>query len=32
MARDPDAIDITWTRGPYRFELPLLASAKDGAV
>ena len=23
--RDPDDIDITWTLGPYRFELPLLA-------
>src|ERR1700750_2694357 len=30
--RDPDDIDITWTLGPYRFELPLLASAMDGGV
>src|ERR687887_31643 len=30
--RDPDDIDITWTLGPYRFELPMLASAMDGVV
>jgi IMP dehydrogenase len=30
--RDPDDIDITWTLGPYRFELPVLASAMDGVV
>ena len=30
--RDPDDIDITWNLGPYRFELPLLASAMDGVV
>src|SRR3954467_4907057 len=30
--RDPDDIDITWTLGPYPFELPLLASAMDGVV
>src|SRR4051812_38788467 len=30
--RDPDDIDITWTLGPYRFELPLFASAMDGVV
>lgn len=30
--RDPDEVDITWTLGPYRFELPLLASAMDGVV
>ncbi len=30
--RDPDDIDITWTLGNYRFELPLLASAMDGVV
>jgi IMP dehydrogenase len=30
--RDPDDMDITWTLGPYRFELPLLASAMDGVV
>src|ERR671910_1731720 len=30
--RDPDDIDIAWNLGPYRFELPLLASAMDGVV
>jgi len=30
--RDPDDIDISWNLGPYRFELPLLASAMDGVV
>src|SRR5918996_2924833 len=30
--RDPDDIDITWTLGPYRFEIPLLAAAMDGVV
>ncbi|HEX2102248.1 MAG TPA: GuaB3 family IMP dehydrogenase-related protein [Solirubrobacteraceae bacterium] len=30
--RDPDDVDISWTLGPYRFELPLLASAMDGVV
>src|SRR3954469_17877028 len=30
--RDPDDIDITWTLGPYRFDIPLLASAMDGVV
>src|SRR5947208_10609918 len=30
--RDPDDIYISWTLGPYRFELPLLASAMDGVV
>src|SRR5512132_3072387 len=30
--RDPDDIDISWTLGPYRFELPLMASAMDGVV
>src|SRR5215203_2262002 len=30
--RDPDDVDISWTVGPYRFELPLLASAMDGVV
>src|SRR6266511_375559 len=30
--RDPDDIDITWTLGPYRFELPLLGAAMDGVV
>jgi IMP dehydrogenase len=30
--RDPDDIDVTWTLGPYRFELPMLAAAMDGVV
>jgi IMP dehydrogenase len=30
--RDPDDIDITWTLGPYRFDLPMVASAMDGVV
>jgi IMP dehydrogenase len=30
--RDPDDIDVSWTLGPYRFELPVLASAMDGVV
>src|SRR3954467_13137260 len=30
--RDPDDIDITSMVGPYRLELPLLASAMDGVV
>src|SRR5918997_5560351 len=30
--RDPNDIDITWTLGPYRFELPLLGAAMDGVV
>jgi IMP dehydrogenase len=30
--RDPDDVDITWTLGPYRFDLPLLAAAMDGVV
>ena len=30
--RDPDDVDISWKLGPYRFELPLLGSAMDGAV
>src|SRR3954462_6393655 len=30
--RDPDDVDISWPLGPYRFELPLLASAMDGVV
>src|SRR6266480_4281782 len=30
--RDPDDIDITWTLGPYRFELPLVAAAMDGVT
>src|SRR6188474_3702087 len=30
--RDPDDIDITSMVGPYRLELPLMASAMDGVV
>jgi IMP dehydrogenase len=30
--RDPDDIDISWTLGPYRFELPLLGAAMDGVM
>src|ERR671928_1049204 len=30
--RDPDDVDVTWTLGPYRFELPVLAAAMDGVV
>jgi IMP dehydrogenase len=30
--RDPDDIDVSWTLGPYRFDLPVLASAMDGVV
>src|ERR671935_303985 len=30
--RDPDDVDISWKLGPYRFELPLLASAMNGVV
>ena len=30
--RDPDDIDISWKLGPYKFELPMLASAMDGVV
>ena len=28
----PDDVDISWTLGPYRFELPLLGAALDGVV
>ncbi len=30
--RDPDDVDVSWALGPYRFELPLMASAMDGVV
>jgi IMP dehydrogenase len=30
--RDADDIDITWTLGPYRFEIPLVVSAMGGVV
>ena len=30
--RDPDDVDVSWTLGPYRFDLPLLAASLDGVV
>ncbi len=30
--RDPDDVNISWSLGPYRFDLPLVASAMDGVV
>jgi IMP dehydrogenase len=30
--RDPEDVDISWTLGPYRFELPLLTAALDGVA
>ncbi|HET6449226.1 MAG TPA: GuaB3 family IMP dehydrogenase-related protein [Conexibacter sp.] len=30
--RDPEDVDISWTLGPYRFDLPLLGAALDGVV
>src|SRR6202165_4522114 len=30
--RDPDDVDVSWTLGPYRFDLPMLAAALDGVV
>src|SRR2546421_531937 len=30
--RDPDDVDISWDIDAYRFELPMMASAMDGAV
>src|SRR3984893_4148632 len=30
--RDPDDVDVSWTLGPYRFDLPLIAAALDGVV
>ncbi len=30
--RDPDDIDLSWEIDAFRFELPLMASAMDGAV
>jgi IMP dehydrogenase len=30
--RNPDEVDIAWKLGPYRFELPLLASPMDAAI
>src|SRR5437762_2286588 len=30
--RDPDDVDISWEIDAYRFDLPMMASAMDGAV
>src|SRR4051794_7293309 len=30
--RDPEDVDISWTLGPYRFEIPVLGAALDGVV
>lgn len=30
--RDPEDVDVSWKLGPFRFELPFLASAMDGVV
>jgi IMP dehydrogenase len=30
--RDPDDVDISWEIDAYRFEIPMMASAMDGAV
>jgi len=30
--RDPEDIDLSWTLGPHKLELPFLASAMDGVV
>ena len=30
--RDPEDVDLSWQLGPFRFEIPLLASAMDGVV
>src|SRR5687767_2650772 len=30
--RDPDDVDISWTLGPYRFDLPMLAAALAGVA
>ncbi len=30
--RDPHDVDMSWTLGPHRIELPVLASAMDGVV
>ena len=31
-AADPSDVDLSWTLGPYRLQLPVLASAMDGVV
>ncbi len=30
--RDPEDVDLSWQLGPYKMEMPLLASAMDGVV
>jgi IMP dehydrogenase len=30
--RDPEDVDLSWQLGPYRLEMPILASAMDGVV
>jgi IMP dehydrogenase len=30
--RDPEDVDLSWQLGPYRLELPIVASAMDGVV
>ncbi len=30
--RDPEDVDLSWQMGPYKMEMPLLASAMDGVV
>ncbi|WP_026912789.1 GuaB3 family IMP dehydrogenase-related protein [Patulibacter minatonensis] len=30
--RNPDEVDIAWKLGPYRFELPLVASPMDASI
>lgn len=30
--RDPQDVDLSWQLGPYRLEMPILASAMDGVV
>jgi IMP dehydrogenase len=30
--RDPHDVDLSWQLGPYRLEMPILASAMDGVV
>lgn len=30
--RNPDEVDVAWKLGPYRFELPLMASPMDAAI
>lgn len=30
--RNPDEVDVSWKLGPYRFELPLVASPMDASI